>query len=102
MFYPFFQTLESVAYEISIDFHKVRGPGSKEGISVRLFMVLMSTIAKLASRCQDLIPRTLLCLKKIAEASSVSGGTLEPFDVVDPFLRRESRLEATMCHYSLA
>ena len=74
LFYFFvFQTLESVAYEISINFYKVKGPGDKEGFSVRLLMVLMSTIAKLASRCQDLIPRTLLCLNKIAEASSVRG-----------------------------
>lgn len=60
----FFGTLESVAYEISITF------GKNSRITVRLVMVLMSTLAKLASRCQILIPRALLCLNKIVQQIS--------------------------------
>jgi len=40
----------------------------------RLVLVLMSTVAKIASRCQDLIPRALLCLNKIVQLGSDSAG----------------------------
>ena len=55
-----------VGYEIS------QHIGQYSGYTVRLMMVLMSTLAKLASRCQDLIPRALLSLSKIVNQSIVS------------------------------
>ena len=60
------QTLEMVGYEVAMH------GGDKREIPVRLILVIMSTLAKLASRCQDLIPRSLLCLNKIVKLSVVS------------------------------
>jgi AP-5 complex subunit zeta-1 len=62
----FYETLEMIGYEISYNL------GQYSGYTLRLIMVLMNTLAKLASRCQDLIPRTLLCLNKIVNQSIVS------------------------------
>jgi AP-5 complex subunit zeta-1 len=59
----FYETLEMIGYEISYNL------GQYSGYTLRLIMVLMNTLAKLASRCQDLIPRTLLCLNKIVNQS---------------------------------
>ena len=60
------QVLEGVAYEVSLGLH--RG----DDYTTRLVLVLMSTVAKIASRCQDLIPRALLCLNKIVQLGNVS------------------------------
>ena len=60
------QTLEMVGYEVAMN------GGDKREIPVRLILIIMSTLAKLASRCQDLIPRSLLCLNKIVKLSVVS------------------------------
>ena len=59
------QTLESVAYEVSLNLNQ------ECEYTTRLVLILMSTVAKIASRCQDLIPRALLCLNKIVQLSSV-------------------------------
>ena len=60
------QTLESIAYEVGLNLHR------QGDYTPRLVLVLMSTVAKIASRCQDLIPRALLCLNKIVQLGSVS------------------------------
>jgi AP-5 complex subunit zeta-1 len=56
-----FETLEPVTYEVALNLHYQRD------YSTRLVLVLMSSLAKIASRCQDLIPRALLCLNKIVQ-----------------------------------
>lgn len=62
----FFETLESVTYEVAMNHHRQRE------YTTRLVLGLMSTMAKIASRCQDLIPRALLCLNKIVQLCSES------------------------------
>ncbi|XP_065898353.1 AP-5 complex subunit zeta-1-like isoform X2 [Dysidea avara] len=60
----FHECLESVAYEVSMT---MQTPGQQGKFSTRLMLVLMGSLAKIASRCQDLIPRVLLCLNKIVQ-----------------------------------
>ena len=60
------QVLEGVVYEVSLNLHRQRD------YTTRLVLILMSTVAKIASRCQDLIPRALLCLNKIVQLGHVS------------------------------
>lgn len=69
----FFETLELAAYEVAM------GHRQKPAYTTRLVLTLMRALAKLASRSQDLIRRTLLCLNKLvqlttAENPSVGAG----------------------------
>ncbi len=61
------QTLEPVTYEVALNLHRQRD------YTTRLMLVLMGSVAKIASRCHDLIPRALLCLNKIVQLGKVGG-----------------------------
>ncbi|XP_013416069.1 AP-5 complex subunit zeta-1 [Lingula anatina] len=61
-----YETLETLLYELSGLMSAVASE-NEAPYSVRLLTVMMSAVAKLASRCQDLIPRVLLCLTKVGQ-----------------------------------
>ncbi|XP_063961965.1 AP-5 complex subunit zeta-1-like [Lytechinus pictus] len=66
----YYESLETLLYEVS-----VLVQSSTEGrppYSIRLMAIMMTTLAKLASRCQDLIPRVILCLTKISQQQTKS------------------------------
>jgi len=56
----YFEAFEALTYEVVLQ----TAPG-KVSFSGRLVSVLITTLAKLASRCQDVIQRAILCLSKV-------------------------------------
>ncbi|XP_078356065.1 AP-5 complex subunit zeta-1-like [Oculina patagonica] len=56
----YFEVFEALTYEVVMQ----NAPG-KVSFSGRLVSVLMTTLAKLASRCQDVMQRAILCLSKV-------------------------------------
>jgi len=56
----YFEAFEALTYEVVMQ----NAPG-KVSFSGRLVSVLMTTLAKLASRCQDVMQRAILCLSKV-------------------------------------
>ncbi|KAI0213751.1 AP-5 complex subunit zeta-1 [Lamellibrachia satsuma] len=64
-----YETLEILAYEISRARHSANDRDSPV-FSARLCSVLMTAVAKLGARLQDLIPRAILCLTKLGQQGS--------------------------------
>lgn len=66
----FFDTLEVLTYELS----GMSSANLKEEIAnpSKIICMLMSSISKLASKCQDLIPRSILLLTKVAKQQQTS------------------------------
>ncbi|XP_041362987.1 AP-5 complex subunit zeta-1-like isoform X2 [Gigantopelta aegis] len=60
----YYVTLEALIYEVSAN---LTSAAPQERSSPKVMSVLMSAVAKLATRCQDLIPRAILCLTKVAK-----------------------------------
>jgi len=64
-----YEALETTAYELV----GILQSSAVEGSS-RLITTLMSTLAKLSSRSQDLIPRAILCVSKLGQLASCQRG----------------------------
>lgn len=64
-----YETLEILAYEISRARHSANDRDTPV-FSARLCSVLMTAVAKLGARLQDLIPRAILCLTKLGQQGS--------------------------------
>ncbi|XP_033108449.1 AP-5 complex subunit zeta-1-like isoform X2 [Anneissia japonica] len=64
----YYEALETLLYEVVMCF---QSSNQEEQYSPRLVTVMMSAVTKLASRCQDLIPRVLLCLTKISQQPKI-------------------------------
>lgn len=64
-----YETLEILAYEISRSRHSSKDTETPV-FSARLCSVLMTAVAKLGARLQDLIPRAILCLTKLGGQGS--------------------------------
>nr|CAD7409405.1 unnamed protein product [Timema cristinae] len=61
-----YETVESALYEIL-------GQLSSKCVSLKLINIIAATLAKLASRCEDLIPRVMLCFHKVSTGISNTG-----------------------------
>nr|CAD7458105.1 unnamed protein product [Timema tahoe] len=61
-----YETVESALYEIL-------GQLSSKCVSLKLINIMAATLAKLASRCEDLIPRVMLCFHKASTGISNTG-----------------------------
>nr|CAD7416122.1 unnamed protein product [Timema poppensis] len=61
-----YETVESALYEIL-------GKLSSKCVSLKLINIMAATLAKLASRCEDLIPRVMLCFHKVSTGISNTG-----------------------------
>ncbi|XP_030839970.1 AP-5 complex subunit zeta-1 [Strongylocentrotus purpuratus] len=66
----YYESLETLLYEVSVLVQS--STEGKPPYSIRLMAIMMTTLAKLASRCQDLIPRVILCLTKISQQQTKS------------------------------
>ncbi|XP_033755638.1 AP-5 complex subunit zeta-1-like [Pecten maximus] len=84
----FFDTLEPLTYEMSAMVSMGRVTCA-EG-HAKIISILMSSIAKLSSRCQDLIPRAVLCLSKVSQQQQQCGAQ-DP-EIQDALVSRSQHL----------
>lgn len=59
----FFEVLEALTYELSA---MIASTTTSSTPHAKITCMLMSTLSKLSTRCQDLIPRAILCCTKVA------------------------------------
>eukprot|EP00041_Stephanoeca_diplocostata_P027867 m.777511 g.777511 ORF g.777511 m.777511 type:complete len:811 (+) comp23265_c1_seq6:330-2762(+) len=99
----FYEVLELFAYEVDAEV----GSGlqametSHQGFKykTRLMTVLISALGKLGARCQDLIPRVILCLTKIMKRQH---STAEHSSHARRILERASQIASTLQRPSIA
>ncbi|XP_069123668.1 AP-5 complex subunit zeta-1-like isoform X2 [Argopecten irradians] len=84
----FFDTLEPLVYEMSAMVSMGRVTCA-EG-HAKIISILLSSIAKLSSRCQDLIPRAVLCLSKVSQQQQQCGAQ-DP-EIQDALVSRSQHL----------
>ena len=96
------EVLELFAYEINalVDDGGAADGGQYSAVhTARLMTVLMFALSKLATRCQDLIPRVALCLTKIIKQHSKTSADVQGQHAV---LERATQLVRTLQRPSVA
>ena len=70
----FYEVFESLAYEVSASIHDRSIQHIPQGgvYSAKLVMMLLTAMSKLASRSQTLIPRVILCIRKVDQQAADS------------------------------
>eukprot|EP00051_Salpingoeca_urceolata_P011857 m.147409 g.147409 ORF g.147409 m.147409 type:complete len:263 (+) comp17285_c1_seq1:1974-2762(+) len=100
----YYNVLELFAYEVNRMLQsaeaEISNPAYQAVHTTRLMTILMLALAKLGTRCQDLIPRVLLTLTKIIKQHS----TRSSLDIEGrhAIVERASQLVATLQHPSIA
>ena len=77
----FYEVFESLAYEVSANIFNQSAQGKQQAggaFSARILVMLVTAMSKLASRSQTLIPRVILCIRKVEQQTADSN--LPPVD----------------------
>ena len=70
----FYEVFESLSYEVSASIHNRSLQQRPQGgaFSAKLVVMLLTAMSKLASRSQTLIPRVILCIRKVDQQTAES------------------------------